>query len=86
MGPVGIGRLAHQHRSKTIGKGILRGGANADVCLHAGNDDPFDLLFGEEEGEIGGEKCGEAALEDQRFVEALGRKSSKNSASSAPSK
>ena len=56
MRTVGIGRLSWHDDVKAVGEGVLRGRADADVGLDAGDDDPLDLLFAQEKREIGGEE------------------------------
>ena len=71
MRAVGIGGLARHDDVEAIGEGVLRGGADADIGLHAGDDHALDLLLVQEQREVGGEERAVAALADDDFARAL---------------
>ena len=62
MRTVGIGRLARNDDIEAAGEGVLRGRADADIGLDAGDDDALDFLLVQEQREIGGEERAVAAL------------------------
>ncbi len=70
MRAVGIGRLARNDDVEAVGEGVLRGRADADIGLHAGDDDARNLLFVQEQGEVGGEESAVAPLSDDDFARA----------------
>src|SRR3989442_8351645 len=62
VGTVRAHRPSGDRRPEAVSERVLDAGPDADVGLDAGDDHPFNTLLLEQEGQVGGEEGGEAAL------------------------